>query len=100
MYFRFGCGLFLVVAISLAGAVLEKRNLEVRRAMTAQKYQQKMLQDAFVRKRLQVQQLAAPTQTIKMLADESTGLHQPDAVAGSANKKNANRRAALVSPPP
>ena len=90
MFFRFGCALFLVVAISLAGAALEKRNLELRRAVTAQTYQQEILQEAFVRKRLQVQQLAAPTQTIKILADESIGLHQPDAVVGSANKKNAN----------
>ena len=90
MYFRFGCALFLVVVISLAGTALEKRNLELRRAMTAQKYQQDLLRNAFVRKRLQVQQLAAPTQTIKILADESIGLHQPDAVVGSANKKNAN----------
>ena len=94
MYFRFGSALFLVVAISLSGTALEKRNLELRRAVTAQKYQQEMLRDAFVRKRLQVQQLAAPTQTIKILADETIGLHQPEAVVGSANKKNANRRAA------
>jgi hypothetical protein len=94
MYFRFGCALFLVVAISLAGTALEKRNLELRRAMTAQKYQQELLRDAFTRKRLQVQQLAAPTQTIKILADKSIGLHQPDAVVGSLNKKNGNKRAA------
>ena len=94
MYFRFGCALFLIVAISLAGAALEKRNLELRRAVTAQMYQQEMLLDAFARKRLQVQQLAAPTQTIKMLTDETTGLHQPDVAIGSANKKNTNRRAA------
>ena len=94
MYFRFGCALFLVVAISLAGAALEKRSMELRRAVTAQKYQQQILRDAFARKRLQVQQLAAPTQTIKILADETIGLHQPEAVIGSANKKNANKRAA------
>ena len=91
MYFRFGCALSLVVAISLAGAALEKRNLKLRRAVTTQKYQQKMLRDAFVWKRLQVQQLAAPTQTIKILDDETTGLHQPEAMIGSANKKNGNR---------
>ena len=94
MYFRFGCALFLVVAISLAGAALEKRNLELRRAVTAQTYQQEMLRNAFARKRLQVQQLAAPTQTIKILSDETIGLHQPDAVIESVNEKNANRRAA------
>ena len=94
MYFRFGCALFLVVAISLAGTALEKRNLELRRAVTAQTYQQELLRNAFVRKRLQMQQLAAPTQTFKILDNETIGLHQPDAVVESVNKKNKNRRAA------
>ena len=86
MYFRFGCALFLVVVISLAGAALEKRNLELRRAVTAQRYKQEMLRNAFARKRLRVQQLAAPSQTIKILSDETIGLHQPDAVIGSVNE--------------
>ena len=93
MYFRFGCALFLVVAISLVGATLEKRSLELRRAVTAQRYQQEILRDVFVRKRLQMQQLAAPTRTFKMLDNETTGLHQPETVVESAITKNKNRRA-------
>lgn len=92
MYFRFSSALFLVVVISLLGASLEKRSLELRRDVTRQKYQMDVLRDTFSRKRLQAQQLGAPNRTIRNLGESASGLFQPDTVVGAVNASNRIRQ--------
>lgn len=67
MYVRFGSALVLVVMISLWGVALEKRNLDLKRQLTQQTFQQNTLQEQQVAARLQVQQLSAPTRTAREL---------------------------------
>jgi hypothetical protein len=67
MYFRFGSALVLVVLISLAGIALEKRNLELRRSVTRQRFRHDVLHDAHIRLRLETQRLGAPARTIDAL---------------------------------
>jgi hypothetical protein len=67
MYFRFGSALVLVVLISLAGIALEKRNLDLRRAATRQRFRRDVLHDTHIRMRLETQRLGAPAQTIDAL---------------------------------
>lgn len=67
MYVRFGSALILVVSISLWGVALEKKNLDLKRQVTQQTFQQSTLQEQQVAARLQVQQLSAPTRTAREL---------------------------------
>ena len=64
MYFRFGSALVLVVLISLAGIALEKKNLELRRAITRQRYRMDVMREIHARIRLETQRLASPANTI------------------------------------
>jgi hypothetical protein len=64
MYFRFGSAIVLVVLISLVGIALEKRNLQLRRQVTRQRFRHDVLHDEYIRLRLETQRLGAPAQTI------------------------------------
>lgn len=64
MYFRFGSAIVLVVLISLVGIALEKRNLQLRRQVTRQRFRHDVLHDEHIRLRLETQRLGAPSQTI------------------------------------
>ncbi|MFO1022657.1 MAG: hypothetical protein U0903_18465 [Planctomycetales bacterium] len=70
MYVRFGAALVLVVLVSLWGVALEKHNLDLKRRLTQQSYQQNVLQEHLLAARLQVQQMSAPTRTVREI--EST----------------------------
>jgi hypothetical protein len=61
MFFRFFAALILVVLVSLAGNALEKRNLELKRAVSRQHYRLEILAERHVAKRVLVQQLGAPS---------------------------------------
>lgn len=61
MFFRFGAALAMVVAISLAGTALEKRNLELKRAATRQHYRLQVLEEQYLAQRVVAQQLGAPS---------------------------------------
>jgi len=67
MYFRFGSAVLLVLAISLVGIVLEKRNLELRRRLTRQHYQTAVLLEKHAKLRLKTQRLGAPQRVLKAL---------------------------------
>lgn len=93
MYFRFGCGLTLVVAISLAGLVLEKRSLELRRAITHQQYRLDVLLQRHTHERMQTQQYAAPSRLltqVPVLSDAPSPEVKP---AGQAKPKKPARPA-------
>lgn len=50
----------LLVIIALAGIALEKQNLNLRRAVSHQKFRQEVLLDEHAQHRLKAQQLGAP----------------------------------------
>lgn len=81
MYFRFACALLLVVVISLAGAQIEKRNLELRRSITRQDFQRDVLREEYAQKRLQAQQLGTPERIMRMLEEGSIALREPASIS-------------------
>ena len=89
MFFRFGVALFLVVLTSLAGTALEKRNLELKRAISRQYYQLERLHEQCASKRVVAQQLAAPNRLFgrleeTALSEQST---QPSRLERTPNRK-------------
>ncbi len=70
MFFRFGSALVLVVLISLAGTALEKRNLELKRAVSRQQYRLEILVEQHAAKRVLAQQLGAPGRLIDQIDSE------------------------------
>ena len=80
MFFRFGCAVVLVVSIALAGIALEKRNLQLRRALSRQHYRTETLAEVHARLRLRTEQLGAPPQTFQALSSsrlDLAGRHGP-----------------------
>jgi len=65
MFFRFVCGLTLVLLVSLAGIALEKRNLELNRIVSRQHYQLEILLREHAHQRMLAQQLGAPARLIE-----------------------------------
>lgn len=67
MFFRFGCALALVVAISLVGVALEKQNLRLRLEVSRQHYRIDVLREHHAGLRLRAHQLGAPERMIESL---------------------------------
>lgn len=67
MFFRFICGMALVVLISLMGVVLDKEVLTLRRRISQQQYQLDDLLEQQARLRLQAQQRGTPTRWLDAL---------------------------------
>lgn len=67
MFFRFGSAVILVVLIGLAGAALERQNLELRRRISRQEFLMSVLQDRRAEITLRVQQLGAPRRVVETL---------------------------------
>jgi hypothetical protein len=78
MYFRFASAIALVVAISLAGVALEKKNLDLRREVSRQHYRTEVLQDRLARLRLRAQQLGAPVRSVESLESGALQLTRPE----------------------
>ena len=83
MFFRFGAALFLIVVIALAGTTLEKRNLELKRAISQQQYRQEALMDMHVRLRLEAQRLGTPERLLGPLERGELPLQRPEKPARS-----------------
>lgn len=64
MFFRFGGTLVLLVLIALGGIALEKRSLNLRRAVSHQKFRQEVLLEEHAVHRLKAQQLGSPGRLI------------------------------------
>jgi len=82
MFFRFGSALVLVVLISLAGTALEKRNLELRRIVSRQKYRLEILLEKHAANRVLAQQLGAPSRLVDKIDEPQKSSEKP---AQSAN---------------
>lgn len=67
MLFRFGSALVLVVLISSIGIALEKRTLELRRAVARQHFRMDALRERDARSRHEVQRLGSPARIIEAL---------------------------------
>jgi hypothetical protein len=78
MFFRFGAALVLVVLISLMGTGLEKRNLELKRVVSRQRYQLELLTEQQAAKRVLAQQLGAPHRLVGEI-DAQTAAHAKSA---------------------
>ncbi|MEX0715297.1 MAG: hypothetical protein WD066_01855, partial [Planctomycetaceae bacterium] len=68
--FRFGSAIALVVLVSLLGTSLEKRNLELRRATSAQRFRIEALRKTHASLRARTQQLGAPARLLDDLLAE------------------------------
>ena len=77
MFFRFGSAVCLVVVISLLGIAIEKRNLELRRAISRQHYRMDVLLDEHARLRLRAQELAAVEGLFDIVEGPSVDLKRP-----------------------
>lgn len=67
MFFRFGGAIVLVVLTALAGIALQKRILDVRRAVSRQHYHMETLRSWHAKLRLETQQHGAPARVIESL---------------------------------
>ncbi len=67
MFFRFACAMALVVLISLAGAVLDKEALALRRRVSQQQYQLDVLLERHARLRTEAQRRGTPTRWLDEL---------------------------------
>lgn len=86
MFFRFGSALVLAVLISLGATDLEKRNLELRRAISRQHYRKEALLELYSAQRLAAQQSGAPPRLIEKLDQDFAAVEtQPGADGPSAN---------------
>ena len=97
MFFRFGSALVLVVLISLAGTALEKRNLELKRAVSRQHYRLEVLLEQHAANRVLAQQLGAPSRLVDQLDAEAAESAEPPKAAKP--KQSAPRPARHKSPP-
>lgn len=77
MFFRFGSALVLVVLISLAGTALEKRNLELNRAVSRQHYRLEILLEQHASSRVLAQQLGAPSRLVDQLDADAAQSAEP-----------------------
>jgi hypothetical protein len=78
MFFRFCSAIVLAMAVSLGGTALEKRKLELKRAVSRQHYRLDVLLEQHAARRVLAQQLAAPSRMV-----EATG---SAAASGSARR--------------
>jgi hypothetical protein len=90
VFFRFVSALLLVVMISMAGVMLEKQTLDLRRAVSRQYYQTDLLIELHVKLRLETQQLTAPSQ-LAATAAVSDRVATPGKVAGKSGKTGGKR---------
>jgi len=91
MFFRFGSALLLIVLISLAGTALEKRNLELKRVVSRQRYRLDILLEQHAANRVLAQQLGAPSRLVDQIDPEA---EWPDKPAQPVKPNRAERQKA------
>lgn len=87
MFFRFVSALCLIVLIALLGTTLEKRSLELKRAISQQRYRQEALIDSHARLRLEAQRLGTPAQLLRPLEEGDLPLYRPEKPQRSDERK-------------
>lgn len=98
MFFRFGAAIALVVFISLAGTMLEKRNLELKRAVSRQHYRLEILEERYAAQRVEAQRLGAPARMIDQLDADLLTPAQPEPAAKPARKPNNKKSRPATDP--
>jgi hypothetical protein len=91
MFFRFASALGLVVAISLVGTALEKRNLELKRVVSRQQYRLEILFEQHAANRVLAHQLGAPNRLIDKIEEEAA---PPETASKSAKSPRPAARSA------
>lgn len=89
VFFRFSAALVLVVLVSMAGVMLEKRTLELRRAVSRQYYHTDLLVEHHVRLRLETQQLTSVSQLTAGRPLSEYPAPQPGVRRSAAVQRNA-----------
>lgn len=94
MFFRFGSAIVLVVLISLAGTALEKRNLQLKRAVSRQHYRLEVLLEQHSARRVEAQRLGAPIRLIETIdaAPPAAAPEKPAKPASSGNPQKRQKR--------
>ena len=99
VFFRFTASLLLVVIVSMVSVMLEKRTLELRRAVGRQYYQTDLLIEQQVALRLETQRLTAPAQLASLrqhLSSSASGQHGNR--RGSTTSSSSGRAPGQVQP--
>jgi len=77
MYFRFGLALIIVIAISFAGAGIEKENLRLQQQLARQQSRRDLLVEKIATARVESQQLGAPPRLLQAIEDGRIVLPDP-----------------------
>jgi hypothetical protein len=92
MFFRFVAALVAVVVISLAGVAIEKRNLELRRAISHQEYQRELLIERQARTRAETERLGAPPRLLEALEADRLRMREVATPIKPASRSKAAQR--------
>lgn len=65
MYIRFGAGILLVVAISIAGVAVEKEILSTKRELSHQAYREEILLERHRQARMRVEEITSPDRVVQ-----------------------------------
>jgi hypothetical protein len=94
MFFRFISAIVLVVLVSMAGVVIEKRMLDLRREVSRQQYRTEILLDQYTALRLKTQQLSSPDRMLETMQQQQLA-PQPlsrETTASPTNQRTADPR--------
>ena len=78
MFFRFGAAICLVVVVGLTGTAIESRSLDLRRAISHQRYQLDVLIERQAKLRVAAERAGAPAQLIEPLEQGRLQLLPPE----------------------
>lgn len=92
MYFRFGAGILLIVAVSVTGIAIDKSTMDVRRDITQQHFRMEVLRDEQGKLRLQTQQLRSPKRMIESIEAGDLAVRRPPHSARNVSQKSKRRR--------
>lgn len=91
MFFRFGAALALAILISLAGTALEKQSLQLKRAVSQQRYQLDLLRERYVSQRALAERQGAPARLIDQVDPELWNPAQSSKSAPTDRPANRSR---------
>jgi type II secretory pathway component PulJ len=86
MVFRFTAAVVLVALVALAGAVLEKSNLALRRRVSQQQYRLDELREQYSQLRSDAQRLGAPSRWLDPLEQGRLALQRPQQPVRAATR--------------
>lgn len=81
MYLRFGLALAIVIAISVAGAVVENENRRLERQIARQQLRRDLLVEKIASARTESRQLGAPPRLVRAVEEGRIALPIPQSVS-------------------